>query len=112
MIAKALAPSNKVEARELIVRAYGILAEADRNREPRWSQVWWESSLPVTAAGLLPVVEEIDPTLVRECLWQAVSFRLHRPADAFLVLMEPESNDRVLAAFAARYDRAGPRTIA
>ena len=69
------------------------------------------SSLPVVAAGLLPVVEEIDPTLVGECLWRTVSFRLHRPADAFLVWLEPESNDEVLAAFVARYDRPLARAL-
>lgn len=54
---------------------------------------------------LLPVVEQIDPTLVRECLWRAVSYRLNRPPDDFLLAMEPEYNDALLAAFVARYDR-------
>ena len=112
MIAKALAPSDKAKARKLILQAYDILAEASRNPDRRWPQLSWAgSSLPVVAAGLLPVVEEIDPTLVSECLWRAVSFRLHRPADDFLVWMEPESNDGVLAAFVARYDRPLARAL-
>jgi hypothetical protein len=57
------------------------------------------------AAALLPVVEEIDPALVGDCLWHALSFRQHRPADAFLLWLQPEDNDAALAAFVARYDR-------
>ncbi|MGA2256335.1 MAG: hypothetical protein ABSG53_16925, partial [Thermoguttaceae bacterium] len=52
-----------------------------------------------------------DSTLVGECLWRAVSFRLHRPADDFLVSLEPETNDASLAAFVARYDRTLARAL-
>lgn len=85
IVAKALAPSDKAKARKLILQAYNILTEANRAPDHRWPQAYSGFSPPTVAAALLPVVEEIDPTLVGECLWRAVSFRLHRPADDFLV---------------------------
>jgi hypothetical protein len=111
MIAKALAPSDKQTARRIILQAYGTLAEACRNPDPCWDRDPGGASPPVVAAGLLPVVEQIDPTLVSECLWRAVSFRLHRPADDYLVSREPERNDAVLAALLARYDRRLARAL-
>jgi len=106
MIAKALAPSDKAKARKLVLQAYDILAEAGRNPGRRWSErSGLEFGLSTIAAGLLPVVEEIDPTLVGECMWRAVSFRLHRPADDLLLALVPEINEATLAALVARYDR-------
>ena len=44
-------------------------------------------------------------------MWRTVSFRLHRPADEFLVWLEPETNDGALAAYVARYDRRLARAL-
>ena len=98
MIAKALAPTDKSRARKLILQAYDRLAETGRSADRRWSRDSWRLSPPVVAAGLLPVVEAIDPTLVGECVWRAVSYRLPRSADDCLVSLEPETNDASLAA--------------
>jgi hypothetical protein len=62
--------------------------------------------MPIIAAELLPIVEEIDPALVPQCMWQSVSFRLYRPVDDFIIDMTPENNDANLAILLARYNRA------
>jgi hypothetical protein len=105
MIAKALAASDRAKARRMVLQAYDTIEDARRNPDHRWPWFSWDVNPTIVAGGLLPVVEEIDPTLLGECLWRAVSFRLHRPADDFLVSLEPETNDATLATFAARYDR-------
>jgi hypothetical protein len=111
MMAKALASTDKPRARRLILRAYDGLADACRNPDRRWPRDSWRFSPPIVAAGLLPVVERIDPTLVGEFLWRALSYRLPRSADDCLVSLEPERNDATLAAFAARYDRGLARAL-
>ena len=103
-VAKALADRDKPRPQD----HSGSLRRA--HRSPRQCRAHWAQAAhwltPSTIAGaLLPVVEQIDPTLVAECLWRAVSFRLHRPADQYLVSMDPEYNDACLAAYVARYDR-------
>ena len=50
------------------------------------------------AAALLPVAERIDPKLVPELFWRAVSFHAHRP-------VAEARSDAVLALLLARYDR-------
>ena len=49
------------------------------------------------AAALLPVAERIDPKLVPEFFWKAVSFRAPRPA-------AESGSEAVLALLLARYD--------
>ena len=102
---------GQTRARKLILRAYDGLADACRNPDRRWPRDSWRFSPPIVAAGLLPVVERIDPTLVGEFLWRALSYRLPRSADDCLVSLEPERNDATLAAFAARYDRGLARAL-
>jgi hypothetical protein len=111
IVAKALAATDKARARKLILRAYDILAEADRSADRRWPRDSWQFSPPAVAAGLLPIAEAIDPTLVGECLWRAVSYRLPRSADDCLVTLQPEQNDAALAALVARYDRKLARAL-
>ena len=104
---------RKVKARQLILQAYDILTEAGRNPDRRWPQLPWNFGPSDTAAALLPVVEEIDPALVGECLWRAVSFRMHRPADQFLVGVGAGSRCRhVGCSCGALRSRRGPRIIA
>jgi hypothetical protein len=103
MVAKALASEDKPRARKDILQSFEILAEAIRNPKRYWLD--WQSSPPVAAGALLPTVEEIDPSLVEECMWQAISFRLHRPTDDLLIGSYPEHSDGCLAAYVARYDR-------
>ncbi|MGA2060027.1 MAG: carboxypeptidase-like regulatory domain-containing protein [Thermoguttaceae bacterium] len=103
MVAKALAATDKAKAKKLILNSYQILAEASANPQRYW--LGWQSSPLRTAGALLPVVEQIDPALLSECIWHAVSFRLFRPADDFMIGMEPESDDAFLAMYLSRYDR-------
>jgi hypothetical protein len=56
------------------------------------------------AAALLPVAERIDPTLVPELFWRAVSF--HSPRAGAEI-----RNAAVLALLLARYDRPVARTF-
>jgi hypothetical protein len=105
MVAKALASSQRATARRLLLQAYDKIAEGFQKQDRRWISWPLDPQPSTVAAALLPVVEEIDPALVGDCLWHAISFRLHRPADAFLLWLQPEDNDAVLAAFLARYDR-------
>jgi tetratricopeptide (TPR) repeat protein len=102
VIADAVAKSDKVQARKLILEAYDILSKAVAN--PRRACWCWYSP-PIIGAMLLPIVEEIDPTLVEECMWRAVSFRHHRPLDDFILRLLPEENDVDLSLLLARYDR-------
>jgi hypothetical protein len=112
MVAKALAPTQRAAARRLLLEAYDtMIAEGLQRQEQHWL-LWPLDPQPSTvAAALLPVAEEIDPTLVGDCLWRAVSFRIHRPTDAFLLWLQPESSDAALAAFVARYDRKLARAL-
>jgi len=104
MAAKALAAADKAKAKNLILHSYEILAEASANPQRYW--LGWYSSPLRTAGALLPVVEQIDPALLPECIWQSVSFRLYRPADDFMIGMEPESEDAFLAMYLTRYDHS------
>ncbi len=98
-VARALAPGDKPRAQKDIVAAFDLLTEASRNPETK-RRPWPSWFCPPTVAGaLLPVVEQTDPTLVRECLWRAVSYRLPRSPDEFLTAMEPENYDAFLGRF-------------
>ncbi|MBI3468173.1 MAG: carboxypeptidase regulatory-like domain-containing protein [Planctomycetes bacterium] len=103
MIAKALAITDQPRARQLIQDAYALLAESARVPDRQWNTLL--QSAPKTAAALLPVVEEIDPTLVPEHLWQALSFRMHRPVADFFFAEQVEQSESYLAVWLARYDR-------
>ncbi len=105
MVAKALARSDKARARRLLLCAYDVLTDFYRSPDRNCLYGFLGFRLPAVATALLPVVEEIDPTLVQECLWKAVSFRLPRTTTDFLLVRQPEWNDASTAAFVARYDR-------
>ncbi|MGD0517760.1 MAG: carboxypeptidase-like regulatory domain-containing protein [Thermoguttaceae bacterium] len=104
LIAKTLAVKDKDRARKLILKSYEILAEAATDPR-RYYHGGLGYSLPSIAGSLLPIVEEIDPALVGECMWRTLCFRLYRPVDDFLIRLEPELDDVNLALFIARYDR-------
>ena len=64
-----------------------------------------------TALGMLEIVEQIDPTLVREFLWRAVSLRNNTTFGSESMALGPYGpegrqrlSDPVLAACLARYD--------
>jgi hypothetical protein len=108
VIAEVVAKTDKTVARKLILEAYDILAESVARPRRAW---WCWQSPPKVGAALLPIVEEIDPALVEECMWRAISFRHYRPVHDFVLGQEPEADDSRLAVFLARYDRALGTTI-
>lgn len=109
MIADAIRDSDKPRALALIEEAYSLLDEAARAPDRQW--IVFLQSAPRIAAALLPVVERIDPTLVREYAWRAVSFRMQRPIDDFMLSEEVEFSDSMLALLLARYDRDLARKV-
>jgi hypothetical protein len=107
-VAVAVAPKDKATAHRLIDEAYAILQQsADAgNQGSRLTQT------PVsTAIGLLEFVEQIDPTLIREFFWRAISLRSSNTFGNVSMALGPYGDggrmrlcDSVLAAFVARYD--------
>jgi hypothetical protein len=72
VMAVPVAKTDRPAAEELIARAYAIVTElVDTNTSPGRSIF---DPLDV-GVGLLPFVEMIDPTLVREYFWRALSLR-------------------------------------
>ncbi|HQU43700.1 MAG: hypothetical protein B7Z73_04215 [Planctomycetia bacterium 21-64-5] len=74
--ARGWAISDPDRARQTLDEAFGILRSLVDAGEGRF---YGPQSAAVAAAVLLPVVEAIDPRLVREYLWRAVSFRRSYP---------------------------------
>jgi hypothetical protein len=98
LLAEARADSDPAGARALLDEAFaGLRAVAEANPgQPTYP------SVPSIMAGLLPLVERLQPDRVAERLWLAVACRLGRP--------EPLDGHRVadlvtLAMLASRYDR-------
>lgn len=98
MIAMALADTDKPRATRYLHEAFAALKPlaAGRRRGGLDAQ-----DAATVAAAMLPVAERIDPALVPEFFWRAVSFRgPSRPRQDFVA--RPEA---VLAMLLARYDR-------
>ena len=64
----ALGTKGKDPAAAVEVFRYGMRRLEERASEPGYR--WFEANF---LAGLLPLVERIDPGLVRETLWRAVA---------------------------------------
>ena len=98
MIAAALSPAQPKEAVAYLRRAYEAL-EAPAGKQPDTAVS--NITPTIIAALLVPIAEQIDPTLTSECLWRAVA--LHRPpakeADYFVM-----SSNAALSASVALYD--------
>ncbi len=95
MMALAVAPTDPPAATAWLREAFDRLeAVADAGPPPAH-----ELDPAAVAAALLPVAERVDPAMVPELTWRAVSFRARKLAAA------PRS-DAVLALLLARYDRA------
>jgi hypothetical protein len=115
VMAVPVAKTDRPAAEELIARAYAIVTElVDTNTSPGRSIF---DPLDV-GVGLLPFVEMIDPTLVREYFWRALSLR-----DDTTIGNETRAlgfygkhnrlrlADPVLATALARYDRDVARAV-
>lgn len=113
-MAQAIGAQQREAAIELIERAFAVLdklvQERERNglgdtdnlgRDQFFRYLFSASSL---AGTLLPNVESVDPELVPEYFWRAVSFRLPRSGNEQAVGAADRAN-LILAMTLARYDR-------
>jgi hypothetical protein len=101
VMADALAKSQPASATELLQHAFVVLDQAAAEAGPAMAQPF--SSPGPTAGSLLATAESIDPSLVPEHYWHALSFQLpptEEPAD----LIRVSYANGGLAGFLARYD--------
>ncbi len=96
MMALAVSSSDKPSATAWLREAFDRLGQVAASGSPSAGIAHDPSAV---AAALLPVAERIDPKLVPELFWRAVSFHANRPG------ADPRS-DAVLALLLARYDRS------
>ena len=107
-MAQALAKTQPAAARELLDRAFALLEESKDGKD--FSDLSHDRSS--MGASLLPIAELIDPQLVDEFLWRAVSLRRQlaeneQPSPTDRLRSErPDLSDVRLALMLARYDRA------
>lgn len=120
LMAQAIARQKPREATELLAQAFDVLqalVDARQSRGPgaagkpathdSFNGLYSAASL---AGALLPAVEAVDPRLVREHLWRAVSFRLPRVGNETQRQLADPAN-AALAMMLARYDRAVAEAI-
>lgn len=114
-VAVAVARKDRATARRLIEEAYEILQQCvdTGNRGSRVVQ-----KPTGIAFGLLELVEQIDPTLIREFFWRAISLRSSTTFGNVSMSLGPYGDggrmrlsDPVLAAFLARYDLETARHV-
>ncbi|WP_165230107.1 M56 family metallopeptidase [Aquisphaera insulae] len=95
------AKKDRQVALQLLEEAYDVLETASRGDQDQWDGLGMACT---SAAGLLPLVEEVDPTKVREYLWRTLAmrppFQGKDPREGITLL----ASSRV-AAMVARYDR-------
>jgi hypothetical protein len=94
-------------AKGLLAEAFGVLERLAGGQGDHWDGL---SMACTVAAALLPIVEEVDPALVRECLWRALAMR-----PALRSATSPDWIELVpgvrIAALVARYDRGIARQM-
>jgi RNA polymerase sigma factor (sigma-70 family) len=103
-IANALAKDNPKEAEAALKQAFAALAAGVSDAESDFTNI---VDAPTVAATFLPIAEAINPNLVAECFWQALSFRPDRQQAAMKPFARNRSTagDITLAMVLARYDR-------
>lgn len=114
VMAQAVAKTQPVAARELLDRAFGAIEELkDRRHANDVMQDPYVMQDPARVApSLLPIAELIDPELVDEFLWRAVSLRRQLAENEQPSPLNRPRSDRIdpsdvrLALVLARYDRA------
>lgn len=120
VMAQAIAKQDPTSAAELIARAFDVLQTLVDARESAvpgaagspaaidsFNGLYSAASL---AGALLPAVEAVDPMLVPEYLWRAVSFRMPRAGDQQQLPLADQAN-AALAMMLARYDCATATAI-
>jgi hypothetical protein len=102
-MALALVKTDPVAATGFLRQAFDLLAEQSEKGREDFNNLAGSSSL---AATLLPVAEAIDPALVPEFFWRAISFRIPRSEDPReAAYPRGWMADAALAYALARYDR-------
>jgi len=107
VMAQALADFDKKQATELLQQAFAELRRVVEEGKDNFNVARCAASV---AGALLPVAEKIDPRLVPEFMWRAVSFRPARespPGPASFA----DHADAILAVMLARYDRPLARAV-
>jgi hypothetical protein len=107
VMALALARSQPAVATELLHKAFALLQAQVEAGEDHFNGYWGAASV---AGCLLPVAEQIDPQLVPEFFWRALSFRSPPPGEDDPAPMS-ELADAALAMVLARYDWAAARPL-
>ena len=109
VMAQALAKAQPAVARQLLERAFKVLEESIKEGK---SPFIAQRHAPSVAAAFLPVAEQIDPQLIEEFLWRAISLRQPGLAENGSTSQDrpqseqPNVEDVHLALVLARYDRA------
>src|SRR5262249_39362520 len=107
VMAQALARSQPAVAAELLHKAFALLQAHVEAGKDHFNGFWGAASV---AGCLLPVAEQIDPQLVPEFFWRALSFRWPPPREDDPAATG-EMGDAALAMMLARYDRAAARSL-
>jgi hypothetical protein len=107
VMAQALARSRPAVATELLHKAFALLQAHVEAGQDYFNSLWGAASV---AGCLLAVAEQIDPQLVPEFFWRALSFRSPPPGEDDPAPMS-EMADAALAMVLARYDRAAARPL-
>jgi hypothetical protein len=105
VMAQALAHGRPPEALKLLDHAFELLEQQVASGKDMFNNFWNAATL----AGLMvPVAEQIDPTLVAEFFWRTLSLRAPArpglPEDGWALEMEAQARG-ALALVLARYDR-------
>jgi RNA polymerase sigma factor (sigma-70 family) len=107
VMAQALAKSQPAVAKELLQKAFALLQAVVEAGKDQFNGFWGS---PSVGGCLLPVAEQIDPQLVPQFFWRALSFRSPPPAEDDRA-WQGEMGDAALAMVLARYDRAMARPL-
>lgn len=101
-MARALVATQPKEAEQLLRRAYAVLKEQARDTESDFTNIVDSATV---AASFLPVAESIDPCLVPEFFWEALSMRpdVVRSASDPYARNNPPKGDCTMVLFLARY---------
>jgi hypothetical protein len=108
VMADALAKSQPASATELLLHAFVVLDQAAAEAGPAIAQPF--SSPGLTAGSLLATAESIDPSLVPEVYWHALSFQLS-PTEESADLFRVSYANGGLAGFLARYDTSSAQKL-
>jgi hypothetical protein len=71
-LALARSKGDRAAPARLLAESFSVLQEAVESRKDMWDGL---SMACTAAAGLLPIIEQVDPSLVPEYLWRTLALR-------------------------------------